>query len=137
MIEVENDYETVTYEQLFHSHFYKSQLELLLDYYTRPRSNNIPIEQEANEAMTLHEPEKEQVPCSSTNHIYQNIPKKPPREKFWTISILLVSLKSREFQPPDLEIDFLIDSGAESNIIIIPTWNKIKISHPKLTQPVD
>ena len=36
------------------------------------------------------------------------------------------------FQPPDLEIEFLIDSGAESIIINIPTWNEIKILHPKL-----
>ena len=28
-----------------------------------------------NDVTTLHEPEKEQVPCSSTNLIYQNIPK--------------------------------------------------------------
>ena len=35
-------------------------------------------------------------------------------------------------QTPDLEIDFLIDSGAESNIINIPTWNEIKILHPQL-----
>ena len=47
--------------------------------------------------------------------------------------ILLESLRSKEFQPPDLEIDFLIDSGAESNIINIPTWNEIKTLHPNLT----
>ena len=44
MIEVENYYETVTYKQPFHSHVYENQLGLLLDYYNRPRSNNIPIE---------------------------------------------------------------------------------------------
>ena len=49
MIEVENDYETVTYEQPFHSHVYENQLELLLNYYTRTRSNNIPKERKANE----------------------------------------------------------------------------------------
>ena len=43
------------------------------------------------------------------------------------------SPKSKEFQPPDLEIGFLIDSGAESNIINIPNWNEIKTLHPKLT----
>ena len=64
--------ETVMYEQLFHSHVYENQLELLLNDYTRPRSSKIPIEQEANEATTLHEPEKEQVPCFSTNQVYQN-----------------------------------------------------------------
>ena len=46
--------------------------------------------------------------------------------------LLLESPKSKQFQTADLEIDFLIDSGAESNIINIPTWNEIKILHPKL-----
>ena len=85
MIEVENGYETVTYEQLFHSHVYENQLELFLNCHTRPRSNNNPIDQIVNEVTTLHEPEKKQVPCSSTTHIYQNIPKEPPKEKVWTI----------------------------------------------------
>ena len=58
--------------------------------------------------------------------------KKQPREKIWTIPFLLESPKNKEFQPPDLEIDFLIGSGAESNIIIIPTWNEITILHPNL-----
>ena len=35
-------------------------------------------------------------------------------------------------QTPDLEIDFLIDSGVESNIINIPTCNETKSLHPKL-----
>ena len=107
MIEVENDYETVTYEQPFHSHVYENQLELLLDYYSRPRSSKIPIKQIVNDITTFYEPEKEQVPCSSTNHFYQNIPKKPPNEKTWTIPFLLESPKSKEFQSPDLVIDFL------------------------------
>ena len=132
MIEVENDYETVTYKQPFHSYVYENHLELLLDYYNRPRSNNIPREQEVNAATTLHEPEKEQASCSITNHNYQNVPKTLPRKKFWTIPFLLESPKIKEFQPTDFEIDFLIDSGAESNIIKIPTWNEIKILHPKL-----
>ena len=102
-------------------------MELLLDHHTRPRSRNIPNKQIVNNVTTLHEPEKQQTPCSSTNHIYQLIPKKPPKEKFWTITFLLESPKSKEFQSPDLEIDFLIDSGAESNIIKFPTWNEIKI----------
>ena len=48
-------------------------------------------------------------------------------------TVLLESPRNKEFQPPDLEIDFLIDSGAESNIINIPTWNEIKTLYPKLT----
>ena len=81
--------ETAMYEQLFHLHVYENQLELLLNYYTRPRSNKIPIEQEANEEMRWHEPEKEQVPCSSTNQFDQNIEKEPPKETNWTISFTL------------------------------------------------
>ena len=107
-------------------------MELLSNYYVRPKSKNIPTEQEINKANTINKTEKGQIPRSSTNHIYQNIPKEPPRKKTRTIPSLIESLKSKEFQPPDLEIDFLIDSGAESNIINIPTWNEIKILHPKL-----
>ena len=46
--------------------------------------------------------------------------------------IYLREPKNKEFQPPDLESDFLIDSGAESNIINIPTWNEIRTVHPNL-----
>ena len=35
-------------------------------------------------------------------------------------------------QTPDLEIDFSINSGAESNFMNIRTWNEIKILHPQL-----
>ena len=50
----------------------------------------------------------------------------------WTIPFLLENPKNKEFQPPDLEIDFLINSGAESNIINIPTWNEIRLLHTNL-----
>ena len=79
MIIIENDYETVTYEHFFHSHIYEIHLKFFLDYHTRPRSSNIPIEQIVNEVTTLHKPEKEQVTCSSTYHIYQNIPEEPAK----------------------------------------------------------
>ena len=81
MIEVENDYETVTYEQPFHSHVYENQLELLLDYYSRPRSSKIPIKQIVNDITTFYEPEKEQVPCSSTNHFLPKYTKKTTKRK--------------------------------------------------------
>ena len=61
------------------------------------------------------------------------VQKEQPKEKVWTIPFLLESPRNKEFQPPDLEIDFSIDSGAESNIINILTWNGIKTLHPKLT----
>ena len=40
------------------------------------------------------------------------------------------SKNKKKFQPPDFEIDFLIDSEAESIIIKIPTWNELKSLHP-------
>ena len=53
-----------------------------------------------------------------------------PKGKNLTIPLLLESSKSKDFRIPDLEIDFLIDSGAELNIINIPIWNEIKFLHP-------
>ena len=110
MITVENDYEPIIYEQPFSSHIYENQSELLQDYYTRPIRNNVSIEQNVSEINTVVNNEKQR---SSTNHIYQNIQKEQPREKIWTIPFFLESPTSKVFQPPDLEIDFLIDSGAE------------------------
>ena len=48
-----------------------------------------------------------------------------PKEKIWTIPLILESPKSKNFQSPDLETDFLLDSGAESNIINNSIWNEI------------
>ena len=133
MIKVENDYEPVIYEQPFSSHIYENQSELLHNYYIEP-IHSTPTTQKTNEINTTNQPnENEKTKCLNTNHIYQNIQKEQPKEKIWTIPFLLESPRSKEFQPPDLEIDFLIDSGAESNIINIPTWNEIKTLHPKLT----
>ena len=131
MITVEIDYKLIIYEQPFSSQNYENQLELLHDYYTRPIRNNVPVTQEVNEINTVIKPEKDEVQGSSTNHNYQNIQKLQPREKIWTIPFLLESPKSKEFQPTDLQINFF-DSGAESNIINIPTWNEIKTLHPNL-----
>ena len=60
--------------------------------------------------------------------------KRTTKKKIWTIPFLLESPRNKEFQPPDLEIDFLIDSGVESNIINIPTWKEITTLHPNLTR---
>ena len=114
-------------------HIYENQLELLHNYYIEP-INTTQTAQEINKINTVNKPnENDKIKCLNTNHIYQNIQKEQPKEKIWTISFLLESPRNKEFQPPDLEIDFLIDSGAESNIINIPTWNEIKTLHPKLT----
>ena len=137
MITVENDYEPIIYEQPFTSHIYENQLELLHNYYIEP-IDTTQTTQEVNEINTVIKTnEKDKTKCSNTNHIYQNIQKEQPREKIWTIPFLLESPRNKEFQPPDLEIDFLFDSGAESNIINIPTWNEIKTLHPKLTPLVN
>ena len=108
-------------------------MELLHNYYLE-HIYTTQTKQEVNEINTVLTPnEKDKTKCSNTNHIYQNIQKEQPREKIWTIPFLLESPRNKEFQPPDLEFEFLIDSGAESNIINIPTWNEIKTLHPKLT----
>ena len=108
-------------------------MEFLHNYYIGP-INNTQTTQEVNEINTVIKPDrKDETHCSNTKHIYQNIQKEQPREKVWTIPCLLESPRNKEFQPPDLEIDFLIDSGAESNIINIPTCNEIKTLHPNLT----
>ena len=134
MITVENDFEPIIYEQPFTSHIYnENQLELLHNYYIGP-IDNTQITQEVNEINTVIKPDKKgKIQCSNTKHIARNIQKEQPREKIWTIPFLLESPKNKEFQPPDLEIDFFIDSGAESNIINIPTWKEIKTLHPNLT----
>ena len=133
MITVKNDYEPIIYEHPFTSHIYENQLELLHNYYIGA-SGTTQTTQEVNEINTVIKPDKkDETQCSNTKHIYQNIQKEQQREKIWTIIFLLESPRNKEFQPPDLEIDFLIDSGVESNIINIPTWNEIKTLHPKLT----
>ena len=106
-------------------------MELPHDYYTRP-INNTRTTQEVNEVNNVITPDKNDDLQCLNNHIYQIIQKEQPR-KVWTIPFLLESPRSKAFQPPDLEIDFFIDSGAESNIINIPTWNEIKTLHPNLT----
>ena len=132
MISVKNDYESVTYEEPFSSLIYENHLELLNNYYLGPNSNDTQTTQEVHKINTENSPDKDKLKSLTTNHIYPNIQKEQPREKIWTIPFLLESPKNKEFQPPDLEIDFLIDSGAESNIINIPTWNEIRILHPNL-----
>ena len=106
MITVENDYEPFIYKQPFTSHIYENQLEFLQNYYTRPINKKVPVEQEVNEINTVIKPEKDEVQSSSKNHNFQNMQKEQSREKTWTIPFLLQSPKSKQFQPPDLEIDF-------------------------------
>ena len=90
MITVEKDYEPIIYEQPFNSHIYENQLELFQDLYTRPITNNVPVTQEVKEINTVTKPK-------STNHIYQNLQNKLPREKNWRIPFLLENPKNKEF----------------------------------------
>ena len=62
-----------------------------------------------------------------------NLPKCTKRTKQRKNLDNTISFRKSKKQRPDLEIDFSIDSGAESNIINIPTWNEIITLHPKLT----
>ena len=107
MITVENDYKPIIFDQPFSSHIYENQLELLNNYYMGPTNNNTQVTQELNESNTVFKPNRNNEKQCPNNHIYQNIQKKQPGEKIWTIPFLLESPKNKEFQPPDLEIDFL------------------------------
>ena len=81
MISVENDYESVTFEEPFSSHIYENQLELLNNYYLGPNSNNTQTTQEVHKMNTENSLDKDKVKNLTTNHIYQNIQKEQPREK--------------------------------------------------------
>ena len=132
IINLENDYETIIYEQPIHSHIYQNNGHFLLNYYTRPTSNNTTKEkvQKIVEEVAEGKPSE----SSNTNSIFQNLQKEThsQKEKIWTIPLLSESPKPKQLEAPDLCIHFLIDSGAEFNIINIPTWNEIKILHPQL-----
>ena len=107
MIHVENDYEPIIYEQPIYSHIYQNHDQFVLNYFTRPINRN-----KTKEKIVEEITEEKPTEFSSTNNIYPNIPKEPqlPKEKIWTIPLLLESPKCKQLQTPDLEIDFLIDS---------------------------
>ena len=104
MIYVENAYEPIIYEKPIYSHIYQNRDQFLLNYFTRPINSN-----KTKEKLVEEITEKKPTECSSTNNIYQNIPKEPQlqKEKIWTIPLLLESPKCKQFQTPDLEINFL------------------------------
>ena len=66
------------------------------------------------------------------NNNNQNTTKNITNKKYRTSPFLLDSPENENFRSPDLDLDFLIDSGAESNIINIPT-NKTKLCDTSLT----
>ena len=67
------------------------------------------------------------------NNNYQKTTNKvsPTKEKNSTIWLLLERPINKTFETPDLEIQFLIDSGAETIINSNPTWNETRNRHPK------
>ena len=68
---------------------------------------------------------------SNMKKIYHKNNISPPKK--WTIPLLLEWPQNRNFQPLDLETYFLIDSGAESNIVNIPIWVEFQNLYPKLS----
>ena len=98
MITVEIDYEPIIYEQPFSSHIYENQLKV------GPIKNKPQITQEVNEINTVIKPDKKRRSTMLEHKSYlSKHKKKQPREKIWTIPFLLESLRSKEFQPPDLD----------------------------------
>ena len=66
---------------LFTSHMYENQLELLHNYYIGP-IDTTQTTQEVNEINTVIKPdEKDKTQCSNTNHICQNKQKKTTQRK--------------------------------------------------------
>ena len=100
---VENDYEPIIYEQPIYSHKYQNHNQFLLNYFTRPINSNKTIEKIVEE-ITEEKPRE----GSSTKNIYQFISEEAQlqKEKTWTIPLFLESPKCKQFQTPDLEIDF-------------------------------
>ena len=78
MINVENDYEPIIYEQPIYFHIYQNHSQFLFNYCTRPISNST-----TKKIGKIVEEMKEEKPteCSSTKNIYQNIPKKKYKKK--------------------------------------------------------
>ena len=110
MLKVENDYETATESNHYQNEIISSQ----------PQE---PISNEDTKNYVQYKTEA----ISIMNNMYQKTTTKTSqqKEKNWTIPLLLESPKSEIFQSTELEIDFSIDTGAESNISMIPTWKEI------------
>ena len=103
MIQVENDYDTIIYEQPIHSHIYQNYDHFPLNYHTRPISSN-----KTKEKIVEEITEEKPTECSSTKNIYQNIAEEMqlPKEKNWKTPLVLECPKCKELQTPDLEIGF-------------------------------
>ena len=128
MITVENDYGPVIYEQLFTSHIYENQLELLHNYYIGP-TDTIQTTQKVNEI----NPMKKVKHNAQTQIIFIKIYRKNnPEKKFVQYHFYWKAQETKNFNHQILKL-ILTDSGAESNIINIPTWNEIQTLHPELT----
>ena len=71
-----------------------------------PISNDTQTTQEVNKINTEISADKDKVQISTTNLIYQNIQKKQPGEKLWTIPFLLESPKTKNFKRQILKLIF-------------------------------
>ena len=78
MINVENDYEPIIYEQPIFFHICQNHDHFLLNFYTRRVSNNT---KEKIEKFSEELTDKKPTEGSSTNNIYQNIPREPKVQK--------------------------------------------------------
>ena len=82
MIAVENDYESVTYEEPFSSHIYENHLELLKNHYLGPHNNITQTNQEVHKTNTENSFDKNEIKNLTTNDIYQNVQKNRHEKKF-------------------------------------------------------
>ena len=90
MIKVENDYESVIYEQPFPSHIYENQSEFLQNHYTTP-INSTPTTQETNAKKYYRTTQSK---CQNKMLEYKpqstkNIQKEQPKEKILDNTISL------------------------------------------------
>ena len=82
MIKVENDYESVIYEQPFSSHIYENQSEFLHNYYTKP-IHSTPTTQETNRINTTNQPtDNDKTKFLNTNQSIKIYKKNNPKKKF-------------------------------------------------------
>ena len=91
MVQNENDYEPIIYEQPIKSDFYQNHDYFLLHYFDRPMSNN-KILDNTEEELTAEELTEN----SSTKHIYQNISKERQSPKELDLRKLVDKLEQAE-----------------------------------------
>ena len=112
ILQIENEYETPT-----ESNYYQTN-QKLINFEKSDNTQNITdyAEQELKESSSMNNITK--IQHVNNNHLRKKLGQIPLLlEK----SKMLEKSKSKDFQSPDLEKEFLIDTGAEKNIVIILT----------------